>query len=44
MKKGVIDPLKVVRSALINAVSVASLMITTEALIVNEEEIEGNPV
>ncbi len=30
---GVIDPAKVVRSALQNAASVASLMLTTEALI-----------
>ncbi len=30
---GVIDPVKVVRSALQNAASVASLMLTTEALI-----------
>jgi chaperonin GroEL len=31
--QGVIDPVKVVRSALQNAASVASLMLTTEALI-----------
>jgi chaperonin GroEL len=31
--EGVIDPVKVVRSALQNAASVASLMLTTEALI-----------
>ena len=30
---GVIDPVKVVRSALQNAASVASLMLTTEAMI-----------
>ena len=33
MQMGVIDPVKVVRSALQNAASVASLMLTTEALI-----------
>jgi chaperonin GroEL len=33
VKAGVIDPTKVVRSALQNAASVASLMLTTEALI-----------
>ena len=33
MKAGVIDPTKVVRVALQNAASVASLMLTTEALI-----------
>jgi chaperonin GroEL len=30
---GVIDPVKVVRSALQNAASVASLMLTTEAMV-----------
>jgi chaperonin GroEL len=33
MKAGVIDPVKVVRSALQNAASVSSLMLTTEALV-----------
>jgi len=33
MAAGIIDPAKVVRSALQNAASVASLMLTTEALI-----------
>ena len=33
MKAGVIDPAKVVRSALQNAASIASLLLTTEALI-----------
>ncbi|MBW2402851.1 MAG: chaperonin GroEL, partial [Deltaproteobacteria bacterium] len=33
IKAGVIDPTKVVRSALQNACSVASLMLTTEALV-----------
>ena len=32
MKAGVIDPAKVVRSALQNAASIASLLLTTEAL------------
>jgi chaperonin GroEL len=35
---GVIDPTKVVRTALQNAASVASLMLTTEALIVEKKE------
>jgi chaperonin GroEL len=35
---GVIDPAKVVRSALQNAVSVASLVITTETLVADEKE------
>jgi chaperonin GroEL len=33
VKAGVIDPVKVVRSALQNAASIASLLLTTEALI-----------
>ena len=33
LEKGIIDPTKVVRSALQNAASVASLMLTTEAMI-----------
>jgi chaperonin GroEL len=38
---GVIDPAKVVRSALQNAASIASLLLTTEALI--SEMPEGRP-
>ena len=34
-KAGIIDPVKVVRTALSNAASIASLMLTTEALITN---------
>jgi chaperonin GroEL len=34
-KAGIIDPLKVVRSALSNAASIAGLMLTTEALVTN---------
>ena len=33
MKAGVIDPTKVVRTALQNAASVASLLLTTEAMV-----------
>jgi len=42
-KAGIIDPTKVVRTALQNASSVAALMLTTEALVTNikEEEEEG---
>jgi chaperonin GroEL len=40
MKAGIIDPTKVVRSALQNAASVASLLLTTECMIAeNQEEI-----
>ena len=34
-KAGIIDPVKVVRSALSNAASIAALMLTTEALVTN---------
>ena len=37
-KAGVIDPVKVVRTALANAASIAGLMLTTEALVTNLEE------
>jgi chaperonin GroEL len=33
LKKGIIDPTKVVRAAIQNAASVASLLITTEAMV-----------
>ncbi|MGK0360619.1 MAG: chaperonin GroEL, partial [Bradymonadia bacterium] len=38
IKAGIIDPTKVVRHALRNAASVASLMITTEVLIADKPE------
>jgi chaperonin GroEL len=38
---GIIDPLKVTRSALQSAASIAALLLTTETLIV--EEVVGNP-
>ena len=40
---GIIDPLKVVKAALINAVSVASLLLTTEAVITDEPEEKTSP-
>jgi len=45
LKAGIVDPAKVTRSALQNAASVASMMLTTEVLIVDkpEEEKEGAP-
>ena len=36
--KGIIDPTKVVRAALVNAASVASMILTTQSLISEEEE------
>lgn len=41
-EKGIIDPLKVVKAALSNAVSVASLILTTEAVVTDLPE-EKNP-
>jgi chaperonin GroEL len=38
IKSGIIDPTKVVRTALQNAASVASLLITTEAIICDMPE------
>jgi chaperonin GroEL len=45
VKSGVIDPTKVVRTALQNAASVASLLLTTEAMIAEKpkEKDEGPP-
>ncbi len=42
--KGIIDPTKVVRSAIESAVKVASMMITTEGVVVddNKKEVKGN--
>lgn len=46
LKAGIIDPLKVVRSALSNAASIAGLMLTTEALVTNldKEDKDRNKV
>lgn len=41
IEAGIIDPTKVTRSALQNAASIASLMLTTEALICDKPEKEG---
>jgi len=40
IEKGIIDPLKVVRHALVDSAGVASMMLTTEAMIV-DEKVEG---
>jgi len=42
MKDGIIDPLKVTRTALQNAVSVASMLLTSEVLVVDLPE-KNNP-
>ena len=41
-EKGIIDPTKVVRIAIIGAVRIASLMLTTEAMVVNAPEEKDN--
>ena len=41
IKAGVIDPTKVVRTALENAASVAALLITTEAVVFEKKEKES---
>jgi chaperonin GroEL len=38
MKAGIIDPTKVVRTALQNAASVASLLLTTECMVAEKPE------
>jgi chaperonin GroEL len=43
MKAGVIDPTKVVRTALQNAASVAALLLTTEAMVAEKPEPKGEP-
>jgi chaperonin GroEL len=43
VKAGIIDPLKVVRSALANAASISGLMLTTEALVTNIDKEEKRP-
>ncbi len=43
VKAGIVDPAKVVRSALQNAASVASLMLTTEAMVVEKPEDDERP-
>jgi chaperonin GroEL len=42
LKAGVIDPTKVVRTALQNAASVASLLLTTEAMVAEKPEEKGD--
>src|SRR5690606_23915014 len=40
-KAGVIDPAKVVKSALRNAASIAGLMLTTQVLVTRTDELSG---
>ena len=43
VKAGVIDPTKVTRTALQNAASIASLLLTTECVVVEKKEKEKAP-
>ena len=43
MKKGIIDPAKVTRSAVENASSIAAMVLTTEAMITDKPEPEAAP-
>jgi chaperonin GroEL len=42
VKQGVVDPVKTTRSALQNASSIASMVLTTEALVVEKPEKKSN--
>ena len=44
VKSGIIDPTKVVRTALQDAASVAGLLITTEAMVAEKPEKKGPPM
>jgi chaperonin GroEL len=41
--QGVLDPVKVTRSALLNAASIASMVLTTDTLVVEKKEEEAEP-
>ena len=42
LAQGVIDPVKVTRSALVNAASIASMVLTTDTLVVDKREQEDD--
>jgi len=44
VKSGIIDPTKVVRTALQDAASVAGLLVTTEAMVAERPEKKGPPM
>jgi chaperonin GroEL len=44
VKAGIIDPTKVVRTALQDAASVAGLLVTTEAMVAEKPEKKGPPM
>ena len=41
IKSGIVDPAKVTRSALQNAASIASMVLTTESVVANKPEPEA---
>ena len=43
MAQGIIDPVKVTRSAVQNAASIAGMLLTTETLVVEKPEERGRP-
>jgi chaperonin GroEL len=43
MKEGIIDPVKVTKSALLNAVSIASTLLTTEAAVADSKDDKSTP-
>ncbi|KAK8971529.1 hypothetical protein KSP40_PGU018823 [Platanthera guangdongensis] len=43
VKAGIVDPLKVIRTALVDAASVSILLTTTEATVVDLEEGKAHP-
>jgi chaperonin GroEL len=43
IEKGIIDPTKVVRAALQDAASIASLLVTTEAMVAEKPKRESAP-
>jgi chaperonin GroEL len=43
VSSGIVDPVKVTRSALANAASIVSLLLTTEALVAEQRENEPEP-
>jgi chaperonin GroEL len=42
LEAGIIDPVKVTKSAIENAASVAGLLLTTDAILVDDDEEEGS--
>ena len=44
VKSGIIDPTKVVRTALQDAASIAGLLVTTEAMVAERPEKKGAPM